>query len=181
MVAIAVWMLPKRDPKNCLTFLLLEAVGLKKINQRCGTMKKTILISAIAAAGTLGYLLWPGPNSDQSTATRTTAQGAALVEIVLPERLTTNAQIGKRGFDANCAACHGLNAVGQQGVAPPLVHVIYEPGHHGDESFQRAVAQGVRAHHWPFGNMPPVDGLSRPDVTMITQYVRELQRANGIN
>ncbi len=144
-------------------------------------MKNTILISAVTATGILGYILWPEVERDQSTASPKTPDGAALVGISLPETLSTNAQIGQRGFEANCAACHGLNGVGQQGVAPPLVHVIYEPGHHSDESFQRAVAQGVRSHHWPFGNMPPVDGLTRADVAMITQYVRELQRANGIN
>jgi len=80
-----------------------------------------------------------------------------------------------------CAACHGANAAGQDGVAPPLVHVIYEPSHHGDEAFQRAAELGVRGHHWPFGNMPPVEGVTRADVTMITAYIRELQRANGIN
>lgn len=144
-------------------------------------MKNTILISAVAAVAVLGYILWSDVEPDQSTASLGTAQGTALVDIVLPETLSANAQIGQRGFEANCAVCHGENGVGQQGVAPPLVHVIYEPGHHGDESFQRAVAQGVRSHHWPFGNMPPVEGLTRADVTMITRYLRELQRANGIN
>jgi len=40
---------------------------------------------------------------------------------------------------------------------------------------------GVRAHHWSFGNMPAVEGLTRADVKMIIAYIRELQRANGIN
>ena len=57
----------------------------------------------------------------------------------------------------------------------------YEPSHHGDESFQRAVAMGVRAHHWKFGNMPAIDGLTRADVKEITEYVRELQRYNNID
>ena len=104
----------------------------------------------------------------------------ALASIALPETLSAKAQIGKTAFDAKCATCHGENAVGQEGVAPPLVHIIYEPSHHGDESFQRAVAGGVRAHHWRFGDMPPVDGLTRGDVAMIVAYVRELQRENGI-
>jgi len=91
------------------------------------------------------------------------------------------AKIGQVGFNAKCAACHGVNAAGKDGVAPPLVHKIYEPSHHGDESFQRAAALGVRAHHWPFGNMPAVEGVTRGDVKMITAYIRELQRANGIN
>ena len=60
------------------------------------------------------------------------------------------------------------------------MHKIYEPNHHGDESFQLAVAMGVRAHHWKFGNMPAIEGLTRADVKPIIAYVRELQRHNGI-
>ena len=75
--------------------------------------------------------------------------------------------------------CHGENATGTE-QGPPLVHKIYEPGHHADASFYRAVERGVRSHHWPFGNMPPIPGVSRKDVTRILAFVRELQRANGI-
>jgi mono/diheme cytochrome c family protein len=107
-------------------------------------------------------------------------EGTALVAIKTPESYSQNAQIGQRLFKAKCADCHGPNAVGQAGVAPPLIHVIYEPNHHGDESFQRAVALGVRAHHWKFGNMPAVAGLTRAEVKSIIAYVRELQRHNGI-
>ena len=106
--------------------------------------------------------------------------GAAIVQVVVPEELSTNAQIGKIVFEAKCAACHGANAAGQNGVAPPLVHKIYEPSHHGDASFIQAAKNGVRAHHWGFGNMPPVEGLTTADVKMIVAYVRELQRSNGI-
>lgn len=84
-------------------------------------------------------------------------------------------------FDAKCATCHGVNATGLQDMGPPLVHKIYEPSHHGDESFQRAAAMGVRAHHWRFGNMPPVEGVTRADIAMVVAYIRALQRANGIN
>ncbi len=87
----------------------------------------------------------------------------------------------KVAFEAKCSVCHGINAVGQRDIAPPLVHRIYEPSHHGDEAFQRAEAIGVRRHHWPFGDMPPVEGLTRGDVAMIITCVRELQRANGID
>jgi hypothetical protein len=48
-------------------------------------------------------------------------------------------------------------------------------------SFQLAVQNGVRAHHWKYGNMPPVEGLTKGDVRGIIAYVRELQRENGIN
>ena len=83
--------------------------------------------------------------------------------------------------EAKCAACHGANAAGQDGVAPPLVHKIYESGHHGDAAFMLAARNGVRAHHWKFGNMPPVEGITDGEVKMIVEYVRELQQANGID
>lgn len=131
-----------------------------------------ILIAAIGL-----YTQYAGINSSVAEA----QQSNALVQIEIPSELSGLATIGKRVFDKNCAACHGENAVGQDGVAPPLVHKIYEPSHHGDESFQRAVAMGVRAHHWKFGNMPAIEGLTRADVKAITAYVRELQHHNGIN
>lgn len=104
----------------------------------------------------------------------------AIVSVTMPTELSQEAQIGQRGFEAVCADCHGLNAVGQNGVAPPLVHITYEPNHHGDGSFLSAVRNGVRAHHWNFGNMPVIEGLTDADVRAITQYIRELQRENGI-
>ena len=106
--------------------------------------------------------------------------GAPMVAVSIPETLSAKARSGQESFEANCAVCHGRNAAGQVGIAPPLVHAIYEPGHHGDESFQQAVAKGAPAHHWRFGDMPPVEGLSRGDVDEIVAYIRELQRANGI-
>ena len=54
------------------------------------------------------------------------------------------------------------NAAGQNGVAPPLVHKLYEPGHHSDMAFIMAAKNGVRSHHWRFGNMPPKTLLSTP-------------------
>ncbi len=104
---------------------------------------------------------------------------APMVEVTVPELNAVEAT-GQALFDNNCATCHGKNAAGQDGVAPPLVHMIYEPGHHADISFQRAAKLGVRAHHWPFGNMPPVESVDEASVSKIISYVRALQRANGI-
>ena len=88
-------------------------------------------------------------------------------------------QAGEAKFNANCAACHGSQAAGT-GHGPPLVHKIYEPNHHGDAAFQRATANGVKAHHWEFGNMPKIEGVTPEDVDQIVQYVRWLQRQAGI-
>jgi mono/diheme cytochrome c family protein len=104
-----------------------------------------------------------------------------MVQVALPEALSPAARVGARVFAAACAQCHGENAAGRAGKGPPLVHRIYEPGHHGDASILLAVRNGTRAHHWTFGNMPPVPGLTDGDVKAVTAYVRELQRFNGIN
>lgn len=143
-------------------------------------MRKSVLlltgIAAVAIAG--GAYFWLGASEDHSghqTATRM-SDGAA---ITLPP-LTEVAQEGAALFNENCSVCHGVNAVGTD-QGPPLIHIIYEPSHHGDPSFYRAVAQGVRRHHWRFGDMPPIEGVGDDDVGKIIAYVRETQRANGIN
>ena len=141
-------------------------------------MKATTLLAGVLTASALaiGYqYLQPEQTADAPPPT-----GAALIEVTLPETLTAQAQTGKTAFEAKCAVCHGPNAAGNANAAPPLVHKIYEPSHHGDESFQRAAAMGVQAHHWRFGNMPPVEGITRAEVETIVAYIRELQRANGI-
>lgn len=138
-----------------------------------------LALAAVLAAAALFWFGLVGPETGQEEVEADDG-GAAIVAIDLPAKLSAEAQAGKRLFEAHCTSCHGGNAVGRQELGPPLVHIIYEPGHHGDESFQRAVALGVRRHHWRFGNMPPVEGLSRAEVALIVAYVRELQRANGI-
>ena len=137
-------------------------------------------VAAVLFAGMAAYAVQQ-LTADQETASATSVQsGTALVQVVLPDEISETAQIGQRMYEANCATCHGANAAGRADLAPPLVHKIYEPSHHADESFQRAVALGVRAHHWSFGDMDPVPGLTRADVAMVVAYIRELQSANGI-
>ena len=47
-------------------------------------------------------------------------------------------------------------------------------------AFVLAAQNGARAHHWNFGNMPAVEGVTQGDVLNIVAYVRALQRENGI-
>jgi len=88
-------------------------------------------------------------------------------------------QAGEAKFNANCAVCHGKGGIGTN-QGPPLVHQIYEPNHHGDAAFQRAATMGVRAHHWQFGDMPKIEGVTPADVDQIIAYVRWLQKQAGI-
>lgn len=122
------------------------------------------------------------PVSSATTDASSTPNAALMVDVKVPAELSAEAGQGEIYFNATCASCHGANAAGQDGVGPPLVHRIYEPSHHGDMAFVLAARNGVRAHHWKFGNMPPVEQrLTDAELSAIIAYVRELQRANGID
>jgi mono/diheme cytochrome c family protein len=101
------------------------------------------------------------------------------VAVTEPQTYSALGRDGKTLFEQNCAACHGANASGTD-TGPPLVHNIYNPGHHSDDAFVLAAQNGTRAHHWPYGDMPPVDGVNEAQARAIATYVRELQAANGI-
>lgn len=139
-------------------------------------MKTQVLMAAFAViAIAAGYVLLTQEASPPDVA----AAGAPLMNVKVPQ-LTGGALKGEALFNDNCASCHGRNAAGRDGSGPPLVHKIYEPNHHADGSFYLAVMRGVRAHHWPFGDMPPVEGVGQEQVASIVTYVRTLQRENGI-
>ena len=86
---------------------------------------------------------------------------------------------GRTLYAATCAACHGPDLKGTP-TGPPFLNVIYEPSHHPDVAFLVAVRSGVRPHHWTFGAMPPVVGLSDAQVAAIVAFVRAEQQAAGI-
>lgn len=139
------------------------------------------LVLAVTLTVAVAGVVWYVDESKAVSKDVQAMQGGALVQVKLPSSLSATALTGKKAFEVKCAACHGDNAGGRDGLAPPLVHKIYEPSHHGDMSFLLAAQNGVRAHHWRFGDMPPVAGVTRGDVVGIVTYIRELQRENGIN
>ena len=102
----------------------------------------------------------------------------ATVQVVLAD-LSAQGKQGESLFNATCAECHGQNAAGTT-QGPPLIHDIYNPGHHSDLAFYLAAENGVRAHHWNYGDMPAQPTVTRGDVALIVRYIRELQVANGI-
>lgn len=129
----------------------------------------TLMIWALVAIGS-GAIIWQ-------------AQTRSVQSVVVPVKvppLSATAQRGQAVFEQDCKICHGMNAGGSVN-GPPLVHLIYAPNHHADITFFMAVKLGVQAHHWTFGNMPPIRGVSEDKITQITMFVRELQKANGIN
>jgi len=107
-----------------------------------------------------------------------TAAADAMLDFPAPA-LPAAAPPGATLFADKCGGCHGQNAAGSD-KGPPLVDKTYAPSHHADESFYRAVKQGAPSHHWPFGDMPPIEGVSDEEIGQIIAYVRALQAANGI-
>lgn len=104
--------------------------------------------------------------------------GLAASDIVVPN-LTGLAQQGEVAFNENCAACHGVNIAGTD-HGPTLIHSLYRPGHHGDGAIASAAMNGVQSHHWRFGDMPPVEGITPQELTVIIAYIRAMQQANGV-
>ena len=107
---------------------------------------------------------------------------AQKVRELMAQTFTLEQQIerGKKVYETDCAACHGTELKGSD-KGPPLLHRIYEPSHHADAAFQLAAKNGVRAHHWKFGDMAPVPQVTPDDVAHITAYVRSEQRKVGID
>lgn len=87
-----------------------------------------------------------------------------------------DATAGRELFAANCAECHGAELQGTD-RGPSFLLDIYAPDHHGDAAFQVAVARGVQPHHWDFGAMPPIEGLTPEQVVDIVAYVRQQQQS----
>ena len=140
-----------------------------KANKRRQMVAAVSLIALAAIVG-LGFLALsnrPGEGDQAGTAD------------VKPAQLSEEGKAGEALFKANCMACHGERGAGTN-LGPPLVHDIYNPGHHSDQAFYLAAATGVRQHHWTYGDMPPQPQVTREDVTLIVRYVREMQEANGI-
>lgn len=121
--------------------------------------------AALVAAGLLAWWL-------------ASSTGSSRVDVEIPE-LSPVAQAGQEAFRVHCAECHGA-AAGGTDKGPPLVHRWYHPNHHADAAFLLAARRGVPQHHWNFGNMPPQPQVGERSIRQITEYVRELQRANGV-
>ena len=106
------------------------------------------------------------------------AKVAMDIEVVQPA-LSALAARGEAVFQGTCAACHGAELTGTEN-GPPLIYIAYRPAMHADFSITSAIKNGVVAHHWRYGNMPPQEGVAEDDIPAVIAYIREMQRANGV-
>ncbi len=102
------------------------------------------------------------------------AGSGAVIEPQDPGLVAAGAEL----YAANCAECHGSDLRGTE-RGPSHLSIIYEPAHHADGAFLFAIQRGSRAHHWPFGDMPPVEGLNEDNIEAVVAFVRERQRVEG--
>ena len=90
-----------------------------------------------------------------------------------------NISQGKAEYQKACVECHGAGLLGSE-KGPSLLDSTYKDSHHADLSFYYAVKSGVRQHHWRFGDMPKIPGLSPERVSDIIAYVRHKQKLSNI-
>ena len=140
----------------------------------------SMLVAAVGLLAVIGCgdAAEPRIVTTEPTVDTAKATAAAAVAAARPD-FSDTALAGEELFNASCALCHGAKAAGTT-QGPTFIDRIYHPGHHSDVSFRRAVTQGVRQHHWTFGDMPPVATVTADEVERIICYIRELQRQNGI-
>lgn len=131
--------------------------GLATDTPRCSVLVIAIVLVAAACAGTAD--------------TSADEPGIAPQN---PDAVETGASL----YQAHCAECHGTDLRGTD-KGPSHLSIVYEPNHHGDGAFLLAIQRGAPAHHWSFGDMPRIEGLTGDDIAAITAYVREQQRLHG--
>jgi len=114
--------------------------------------------------------------------------GVGLIALPLPAVLADSHELppvpfefglGHSNFNQHCAACHGKALEGSDN-GPPLMHGYYNPSHHSDTAFYRAMIRGVPQHHWNFGDMPPVPGIKTNEAEAVVRFIRWAQKAMGL-
>ncbi len=126
---------------------------------QCGT--RSIAVAVVAAVAIVGC-------SDNGV-TSQTGTGAAS---------ETVDGFGAQVYAESCASCHGADLRGTD-KGPSQLSIVYEPNHHSDEAYRSAIANGAPQHHWPFGDMPPVEGLSDEEVEAVIDFIRSEQQRQG--
>lgn len=85
---------------------------------------------------------------------------------------------GAEVYATQCASCHGEDLQGTD-RGPSHLSVVYEPSHHPEAAFRSAIRNGSPQHHWEFGPMPPIPGLSDDEIDAVIAFVRSEQQRRG--
>lgn len=104
------------------------------------------------------------------------ACGSSPAATETPERSDSGAGVDL--YQSNCASCHGADLRGTD-KGPSHLSIVYEPNHHGDDSFRSAILNGAQQHHWNFGDMAAVPGLDDEEIDDIIDFIRSEQERQG--
>lgn len=86
--------------------------------------------------------------------------------------------VGADVYADSCASCHGADLRGTD-KGPSQLSIVYEPNHHPDDAYRSAIANGAPQHHWTFGDMPAVEGLSNEEIEAVIAFIRAEQARQG--
>lgn len=89
-------------------------------------------------------------------------------------------EVGAAVYAASCASCHGADLRGTD-KGPSHLSIVYELNHHGDAAFRSAILNGAQQHHWNFGDMEPVEGLTAGEIDAVIAFVRAEQDRLGFD
>lgn len=88
-----------------------------------------------------------------------------------------NSAAGKKIFEDNCAACHGIKGDGNGPAARAISgakprNFVSEPFKYGatDEAVSKTISEGVKG-----SAMPPWAHLSKADIAAVVTYIRSLK------
>ena len=90
----------------------------------------------------------------------------------------SQAEPGAAVYQSSCASCHGEDLRGTD-KGPSHLSIVYEPNHHGDDSFRSAILNGAQQHHWNFGDMAAIPGLDDDQIDDVIAYIRSEQERQG--
>ena len=121
-----------------------------------------------ADASEAGDTSAPEPSPAQTA--EVTAPTSTAAELVIPD--------GGEVYQQYCAECHGVDLRGTD-KGPSQLSIVYEPNHHGDYAYRVAIREGTREHHWWFGDMPPVEGISDLEIEKVISFIRAEQERLG--
>lgn len=139
-------------------------------------LRKLARIASLGAVALVASLILAGCNGNGSSGPAPTPTPPPAAS---PAATAVPILDGETLFRQTCAVCHGVDLQGTN-QGPPFLDRLYHPNHHSDAAFRLAVQRGVIAHHWPFGNMPKIEGLSEQQVEAIIAYVRDQQQQAGL-
>ena len=139
----------------------------------------------VAAVALAAFLLAVACGADTSDATdllTPPSEPASAPTAAAPAPSTTEAGLavpdGAAVYQQYCAECHGVDLRGTD-KGPSQLSIVYEPNHHGDYAYRVAIREGTREHHWWFGDMPPVEGITDLEIEKVISFIRAEQQRLG--